>query len=177
MEPQLIQKDQMTFIGLEYFGPLTGEGWTAENAVGQIWKRFGEIWDKRKDVIEAKIIKPEIGYELMIWNEGEFQETKNFYIFVGSEIDPKQLFTLPMEMVVRVLPACTYAFFTARGRNITRWEDDFYKQWLPESGYKLGSIYDYSFQIQAYEEGRFKGLGDLLEESEVDVLIPVEKKS
>jgi len=33
----------------------------------------------------------------------------------------------------------------------------------------------YHFQIQAYEEGRFKGLGDLLEESEIDVYIPVEK--
>ncbi|MGD2157252.1 MAG: GyrI-like domain-containing protein [Anaerolineales bacterium] len=177
MKPQIIQREQMTFLGLEYYGPLSGEGWSAGNAVGQLWQRYGVIWDKRKDVVEGKVIKPEFGYELMIWNENEFQDTKNFYIFVGAEIDPGQLTDLPLEMVVRVLPASTYASFTVKGENITKWEDKFYKEWLPVSGYQLAYFNDYNLQIQAYEAGRFKGLGDLIEQSEVDVLIPIEKTS
>jgi predicted transcriptional regulator YdeE len=173
----MIQREQVTLLGLEYYGPLTGEGWSAGNAVGQLWQRFGNIWDRHKDVIKDKIIKPEIGYELMVWNETEFQDTKNFYIYVGAEIDPDQLADLPLEMVVRVLPGGSYASFTVKGEKITTWEDEFYKNWLPESGYQLKSYHDYNFQIQAYEAGRFKGLGDLLEESEIDILIPIHRIS
>ena len=39
----------------------------------------------------------------------------------------------------------------------------------------MAVIHDYSFQIQAYEQGRFKGAGKQLAESEIDVYVPVVK--
>ncbi|MEW6716854.1 MAG: GyrI-like domain-containing protein [Chloroflexota bacterium] len=96
-------------------------------------------------------------------------------MFVGVEIDPGKLEGLPLEMVLRVLPSGKYAFFTPKGKEIHGWEKAFYQEWLPKSGYRLAVFHEYSFQIQAYEERRFKGTGELLEASEIDVYIPIEK--
>ena len=82
---------------------------------------------------------------------------------------------LPLEFVVRFLPGGTFALLTAKGPEITSWEGDFYGQWLPSSGYQLAAFRDLNFQIQAYEAGRFKGAGDQLQESELDVYVPIEK--
>ena len=91
--------------------------------------------------------------------------------FVGVEVD--HLEEVPLELFGKVLPAGTYAYFTPKGKEITTWEDDFYKGWLIKSGYQLSAVGNYSFQVQCYEDDRFKGV-DNLEESEIDVYIPIE---
>lgn len=80
---------------------------------------------------------------------------------------------LPLELVGKVLPGGVFAHAVPRGKQITTWEKTLYDEWLPESGYKLAPIGDYHYQLQVYEEGRFKGVGDLLEESEIDVYVPI----
>ena len=173
MEPTIISKEKMMFIGLEYYGSLSGEGWSSENTIGRLWQRFNKAWTSNKEILLGKLVKPEIGYEISVWNEAEFQETKNFHVFVGSQIDPEQLDDLPLEMVLRFLPESIYAFTTPKGDQIASWENDLYEEWLPGSGYKLAEINGHNYQIQAYEEGRFKGPGEALAESEIDVYVPV----
>jgi predicted transcriptional regulator YdeE len=174
MQPEIITMGTMYFIGLEFYGSLAGEGWTSENTIGKLWQRFNTVWTRNEKGLLSKLIRPEIGYEISVWNETEFQEEKKFYIFVGSQIDPEQLEELPLEMVLRVLPENQYAFTTPAGDQINIWEQELYEKWMPGSGYKLVEINGYSYQIQAYEEGRFKGSGEKLAESEIDVFVPVE---
>jgi AraC family transcriptional regulator len=117
-------------------------------------------------------VNPAIGCEISIWNEEELQESKCFYVFVGIEVE--QLDGMPLEVVGKVLPPSTYARLTPKGQEITTWEGTFYEEWLPGSGFQLAAHGGYHFQIQTYEEGRFKGLGELIAESEIDVYVPVE---
>jgi len=173
MQVEFVEKGTMALAGMSYYGPLTGEGWSRENPIGQLWERFNQFFDRSPSFSQHQAVNPGIGYEISIWNEEELQASKSFYLFVGVEV--AQLEEMPLELVGKVLPAGTYAHLTPKGREITTWERAFYDEWLPGSGYELAARGGYHFQIQAYEEGRFKGLGDLIEESEIDVYIPVEK--
>lgn len=175
MQVQFVERGSITLAGMCYYGSLTGEGWSRENPIGQLWDRFNRFFDKTPGFSEVHAVNPAIGYEISIWNEEELQESKCFYLFVGVEVD--QFDGMPLELVGKVLPASTYAHLTPKGQDITTWESAFYDDWLPGSGFQLLAYGDYHFQIQAYEEGRFKGLGEMLEESEIDVYIPVEKAS
>ena len=175
MQVEFVERGPITLAGMSYYGPLTGEGWSQENPIGQLWQRFNRFFDKTPAFSEAHAVSPGIGYELNIWNEEEYQETKCFHVFVGVQVD--QLDEMPLQVVGKVLPAGLYAHLNPKGKEIASWERTFYEEWLPGSGYRVRDFGDYQFQIQAYEEGRFHGLGDLLEESEIDVYVPVKKVS
>ena len=173
MNVQIVEREAITYAGMSYYGPLTGEGWSSENPIGQLWQRFNSFFDDTPAFSQEQAVNPGIGYEISIWSEDELQESKSFYVFVGVEVH--DLAGIHPKLVGKVLPATTYAHFTPRGKEITTWERRFYEEWLPASEFRLQAYSNYHFQIQAYEEGRFKGLGDLLEESEIDVYIPVER--
>lgn len=171
MEPKILEKSEMTLAGMSYFGPIGGEGWSHENQIGKLWQRFNSFCETKWSLIEDHVINPKVGYEVSVWNDQEFEETKSVFVYVGVEVEGLE--ELPLELVFKVLPASTYAKLTPKGKRITTWENGFYQGWLPKSGYQLASYHDYHFQIQAYEDGRFKGLGEQLEESEIDVYVPV----
>lgn len=173
MSVQIVKREATTFAGMSYYGPLTGEGWSRENPIGQWWQRFNRFFDETPAFSQEHAAKPGIGYEISIWSEDELEESKSFYVFVGVEV--RQLDGMPPQLVGKALPTTTYAHLTPRGKEIATWERTVYEKWLPASEFHLQSYGDYQFQIQAYEEGRFKGLGDLLEDSEIDVYRPVEK--
>lgn len=175
MQVEFVERGPIALAGMSYYGPLTGEGWSRENPIGQLWERFNQFFDSTPAFSNTRVMSPGIGYEIGIWNEEEYQESKCFYVFVGVEVDQSD--DMPLELVGKVLPAGTYAHLIPRGREIATWERDFYEGWLPGSGYRVQAQGNYQFQIQAYEEGRFHGLGDMLEESEIDVYIPIEKVS
>ncbi|MCK4693786.1 MAG: GyrI-like domain-containing protein [Anaerolineales bacterium] len=171
MDPEILERGKMNLVGMTYYGPIGGAGWSEENQIGKLWQRFNKFCETKWGSIEDRAINPKLGYEVSIWNEDEFKETGGFCIFVGVEVD--HLEEVPLELFGKVLPAGTYAYFTPKGKEITTWEDDFYKGWLIKSGYQLSAVGNYSFQVQCYEDGRFKGV-DNLEESEIDVYIPIE---
>ena len=173
MQVEFVERGPITLAGMSYYGPLTGKGWSRDNPIGQLWQRFNQFFDRTPAFAESRVVSPGIGYEVGIWNEKEFQESKCFYVFVGVEVE--RLDGMPLELVGKVLPAGTHAHITPRGKEISTWEHTFYEEWLSGSGYRVQAHDDYQFQIQAYEEGRFHGLGDKLEESEIDVYVPVEK--
>jgi predicted transcriptional regulator YdeE len=173
MEPDIVEKDRMTLVGMVYYGRIGGEGWSEENMIGQLWSRFNRFCETKWSLIEEHVLNPKVGFEVTIWNEQELQETKCITVFVGVEVD--QLKEMPLELVAKSLPAGTYAHLTPQGEQIETWEKALYDEWLPQSGYRLASYADVHFQMLAYEEGRFKGVGDLLAESEIDVTVPLVK--
>jgi len=171
VDPKILERGKMNLVGMTHYGPIGGEGWSEENQIGKLWQRFNKFCEMKWVSIEDRVINPKLGYEVSIWNEDEFKETGDFCIFVGVEVE--QLEEVPLELFGKILPAGTYAYFTLKGKEITSWEDDFYKGWLTKSGYQLSAVGNYSFQVQCYDEDRFRGV-DNLEESEIDIYIPIE---
>jgi len=164
MEPKIIEKEKIVLVGMVFYGdPFKNQaGWSQENEIGKLWKRF---------VAKEKTIKNRVengGYEVHIEPE-EYKETKNYYVFVGVEVEKVE--KLPLEMFTKILPASKYAVFTLKGKEITsNWQNKIYKEWLPQSGYEEA----HKFLIECYDD-RFKGIDN--SESELDIYVPIKQAS
>ena len=172
---KIVERDDILLIGLEYYGSLQGEGRNENNSIGHLWNRWKKFTKEYGHLIEGKVVNPRIGYEIAAWNEEEYENTGQFYMFVGVELQIiEEVF--PLQLVVRRMPGGPCAEFTIKGKAIQAWENVFYHKWLPESGYRCAKFDGYSYQMQAYENGRFKGINqDKLLDSEIDVTIPIER--
>lgn len=167
MEPRFVTKDSMILVGFSFYGdPLRlSPGWTEENEIGRLWQRFMAYMAQHGQALQAALAEPGVGYEVHVYDE-DTQTTGEFEVFVGVELTVARL--APLEMVLKVLPATTYAVFALEGEAIVGdWPLDIYGKWLPSSGYELA----HQFHIQ-YHDGRFQGL-DRLAESSLDVYVPV----
>lgn len=162
-KPELTEERQITLVGLDYHGDIfqQGEAWSTENAVGRLWQRFNGFYEKKKDTI--KHLASEAGYELWVDLEGE--AGWDHYIFVGVAVS--KLEDMPLELVVRPLPATRYAIFTLKGEEIrSNWPEKLL-DWVAGAG--LEQSYTYIFEY--YDPQRFKGMDD--PEAELDVYVPV----
>lgn len=170
MDVEIIEREPMRLAGVSYYGPMTGEGWSKDNPIGQLWTRFVEFWNAKVGLLEGRMVNKDIHYEVHIWNQVQFDESGVFRTFVGVEVE--SLDDLPLELEGKYLPATKYAKVTARGEEIKTWES----QWtevLPPDKYKLAKYDGMEYLIQCYDE-RFKGLENI-PESEMDILVPLEK--
>lgn len=167
MEPRIIERGRIFLAGVSFFGdPFTSAGWTEENEIGRLWKRLESYL--AQNAAQLKNVKDfKVGYE--VW--GTDQETASkgeFDIFAGLEIETPD--DVPVELLVKFLPATQYAVFTLEGEQISSdWPRLIYQEWLPTSGYEVA----YQYNFQRYDE-RFKGL-DRMEESVIDVYVPVKQ--
>lgn len=112
MKPKIIDKEQMALVGMVFYGDPFKEkgGWSQENEIGKLWKRF---------MAKEKQVKNRIGkgaFEVHIGTE-EYEKTKNYYVFVGVEVE--KIDKLPPEMFAKILPPAKYAVFTLKGKEIT----------------------------------------------------------
>lgn len=78
MEPKIIDKEQITLVGMIFYGNPFKEqsGWSQENEIGKLWKRF---------MTKEKTIENRVGngaYEVHIEPE-EYEETKNSMCLLG----------------------------------------------------------------------------------------------
>jgi len=165
MKHKITANRKTILVGMDFYGNPYQEagGWSAQNAIGQLWQRFNSFYQKKKNAIEHLV--SESGYELWVDFEGE-DNTKNSYIFVGVEVE--ELNDLPLELVARILPETRYAVFTLKGNEIkSDWPTRVTKQWLPEAGLEQS----FTFIIEYYDSQRFRGLED--KDSELDICVPV----
>ncbi len=169
MKPKIVDLDRIILAGVSFYGdPFeTSNVWTAENQIGRLWQRFMTCLEKRRPDMGSGI-KKDVGYEVHIRGE-ETEETGFYEVFVGVEVLEAE--KIPVDLLVKVLPKSTYAVFTMRGVQIMNDWDDGIGQWLKQRGFKVAA----PFMFQLYDE-RFKGM-DLIEESEVDFYIPIEKEA
>lgn len=167
MQPTIVQKDEITLVGMSFYGdPFeTSAGWTEENQIGQLWQRLMAYLAEHSNKIQHPV-PVQASYEVHIY--GPETMTKGlFEVFIGIAVE--QLAAVPVDLLVKILPATEYAVFTLQGAQIsTDWHLEI-EQWITEAGYK-GS---HPFSFQYYDE-RFKGL-DKIEESQLDVYMPVQK--
>jgi AraC family transcriptional regulator len=161
----IISKKKITLVGMDFYGNPYKDagGWSTENAIGRLWKRFSAFYDKKKSLI--KHLESESGYELWIDFDGK-EDPKDDYIFVGVAV--KKIQDLPLEMVARVLPETKYAVFTLKGSEIkSDWPSKAATQWLTE----IGLTRSYPYIIEYYDSQRFKGLES--QDAELDIYVPV----
>jgi AraC family transcriptional regulator len=150
----------MDFFGNPY---EKAGGWSEQNAIGQLWKRFENFYQNKKDSIKHSV--SESGYELWIDFEEE-KETKNKYIFVGVEVET--IAPLPLELIAKILPETRYAVFTLEGKEIkSDWPNQIWNQWIPEAGMETS----FNFLIEHYDSQRFKGMDN--PDSELDIYVPI----
>jgi AraC family transcriptional regulator len=166
MEPVILECSQRILLGLGFFGdPFTRSGgWSEENEIGRLWKRFMTyLTEHPGEIGQVKIDR--VMYELHIYGK-ETQITGEFEVFVGVEVEALE--TMPLELSVKVLPPAAYAVFTLRGEQITSdWAQMIYTDWAPGSGYQVIQTHS----LQRYDE-RFKGLAQMTD-SALEVYIPV----
>jgi AraC family transcriptional regulator len=173
IEPKIIQKERMFLVGMEFYGdPFNNaEGWSQENGIGQLWKRYSTYMDDNPNLEVKNHFTSNGAYEVHV-EPKEYKETNNFYVFVGNAVS--KLEDVPPELVIKVIPPGTYAVFTLKGKKITsNWPDEIYKKWLPNSKYQEAK----KITIEFYDDERFKGLGESeIEDSELDIHIPIKPK-
>lgn len=169
MQPRIIKSSQITLVGMSFFGdPFnTHAGWDEDNQIGLLWKRLLGYFQKHPEV--AFLSQSRVWYEVHIYSE-ETREKGLFEVFVGVMCAPERLPELPPQLLVKNLPATQYAIFTFEGWQISSDWEKILENWLTGSEYQSSGTYNFQY----YDE-RFKGL-DRLEESVLDVYIPIKKK-
>jgi predicted transcriptional regulator YdeE len=165
MEPVIIQKLEINLVGMSFYGDpfdIRG-GWDEENEIGRVWTRFLKYLKENRNRI-LHITKPDVGYEVHVYDQDT--NTKGlFEVFVGVQVD--QIESVPVELLVKILPETTYAVFTFQGEAISSDWPMQIDQWITTAGYQRA--HPFSFQ---YLDERFKGV-DRIAESEIDVYMPV----
>lgn len=166
VEPTIVDLPQIVLLGLSFFGDpfKLSAGWTEENEIGRLWSRYTAFLTEHSQRIRH-VTDERVAYEVQVYSK-DTQRTGEFEVFVGTSVD--RLEEVPLELSAKILPPATYAVFALEGEQIASdWALTILTEWMPQSGYAS----DYQYSIQRYDE-RFKGL-DRLEESKLDVLIPV----
>jgi predicted transcriptional regulator YdeE len=165
MQPTIVHKDEIMLVGISFYGdPFeTSAGWTEENQIGRLWQRLMGYLAENGDAIEPRVAA-EVSYEVHVY--GPETLTKGlFEVFVGIPVS--RLEAVPIDLLVKILPAAQYAVFTFQGKQISSdWHLEI-DQWIAKAGYRQAL----PFSFQYYDE-RFKGI-DHIEESELDVYMPV----
>lgn len=170
MNPKIITKDSIILVGMSFYGdPFANSSlWSEENEIGSLWKRFMNFISSKPKAIQ-NIIHPNQCFEIHFTTD-ETHINGNREVFIGVMVE--DIHEVPLECVIKKLPKTEYAIFNIKGEKITSdWLGEIFMKWMPISRYK--SHYNYS--IQVYDD-RFKGM-DKIDESEIDVYIPIERES
>ncbi len=170
MQFRLIKMPAMRLAGMSFFGDpfKQSAGWTAENEIGRLWMRFMDFYT-RGTCLQNCDARQGVMFELHIEYDGT-QETGEYEVFVGIEVEGSA--ELPVQTVMKHLPAADYAIFTLVGEEIqSDWWREINTRWLPENNLEYAEPY----LIQYYDE-RYKGL-DQMADSVLDVYIPVRTKT
>jgi len=162
MNPKIVTEKERLVVGMSFYGdPFSqASGWSEDNEIGLLWKRFMAFDFARIKHRTA----PDAFLEIHI----ETQETAAkgiFEVFVGAQVD--KLEDVPVECVVKVLPAAQYAVFTLEGQQIVSDWSNMLRDWMVSSGY----VRSHKYFIQSYDS-RFKGM-DRIDESVLDAYIPI----
>lgn len=167
MEPRMVDKDSMILLGFSFFGDpfMMSGGWTEENEIGRLWKRFMAFFFNHQSEIKH-VVSAKVMYEMHILHE-ETKSTGEIEVFTGLEV--ARLEDVPVEMLVKILPPSTYAIFTLYGKEINSDWQKMLQGWMQETGYSSGGNYG----LQCYDE-RFKGV-DKMDESILEIMVPVKR--
>jgi len=164
MNPKIVTEKERLVVGMSFYGDPFSQafGWSEDNEIGLLWKRFMAF--------DLARIQHRTALDTFLEIHIETPETAAkgvFEVFVGVRVD--RLEDVPVECVVKVLPAAQYAVFTLEGQDIVSDWSNALRDWLSSSGYKRSLKYF----VQSYDS-RFKGM-DKIDESVLDAYIPIKR--
>ena len=164
MNPKIVTEKEWLVVGMSFYGdPFSqASGWSEDNEIGLLWKRFMAF--------DLARIQHRTALDTFLEIHIETPETAAkgvFEVFVGVRVD--RLEDVPVECVVKVLPAAQYAVFTLEGQQIVSDWSNALRDWLSSSGYTRS----HKYFVQSYDP-RFKGM-DRIDESALDAYIPVQR--
>lgn len=163
MEPRFVTKEAFKVIGMDTKFSMKN------NVIPQLWQKFmtrmGEI--KRSLNPGTALGICETACEK---NYKDFTEETEFTEIACLEVEDFEF--VPEGMVTRTIDTHEYAVFTHRGElsKLNHTYDYIYKQWLPDSGYRVGANFDF----ELYDH-RFNPMDQ--KNSEIDIYFPVKKAS
>ena len=158
MEPKIVKLGPLCLAGQPYYGNPEG------GAFGKAWERF----DTKHNPVPGRV-DPKIYYGLQVYGSEFMTEHKWTYM---PAVQVHELSDLPGLLFGKILPACTYAVFTARNGLASIGETFMqgYNSWIPNSIYEVA----YPFDFELYDDDRFHGDGP---NEEIDVYIPIKEKT
>lgn len=158
--PRIIRKDAFRIIGY---------GLDTTIRKGRNFKEIPAFWEKLGKGGFLKHLPGQKDPETLLGICLDFdEEDGSFTYIIGAEVSGED--TLPDKMIMRLIPASTYAVFTCHGeipsaiQNLVRY---IYEEWMPRSEYKRGHAADF----EVYDARSGKG-----QDAEVDIYIPIEPK-
>jgi predicted transcriptional regulator YdeE len=166
VEGKIEDRSQTLLAGLSFFGNPFAQsaGWTEENEIGRLWARFMQLRADSPESFPPPLAEGEM-YELHL-PDPRTNQTGEYEVFIGYPVGDAA--GVPLPLVTKTVPAARFARFTLAGPSIV--ESDSYQQmydWISVNG--LAPLADWMFNLY---DSRFKSM-DRLEESELDVCIPV----
>jgi predicted transcriptional regulator YdeE len=158
MEPKIVTLGPLYLVGRPYYGSPEG------GAFGQAWERFNA---EHKQITEQ--VNAGVYYGLEVYGP-EFMTAKKWSYMPAVAVS--DLANQPVTLFGKMLPACTYAVFTAQ-HGLASIPEAFmygYNTWIPASRYRVA----YPFDFELYDDARFHGDGP---NEEIDVYIPIQEKA
>jgi predicted transcriptional regulator YdeE len=167
MQPTFTHIPALLLAGMSFYGdPFdTSDVWMEENQIGRTWQRLMAYLGQHGHAIQG-IAAPGVLYEVHIYGD-ETPSNGHFEVFVGLPVE--HLENVPVELLVKILPAGEHAVFTLAGQAIAAdWAQE-----MHQAIAKAGCERSQPYTVQVYDE-RFKGL-DQLEDSVLAVYIPIRR--
>jgi len=151
MKPRIVSKPEMTLVGL-----VGCAADVSQLDICGLWERFDGHLKHIRHQVEGK------SYEIHVQEE---TTPPMHFCLVGVEVS--RIEHLPIELFIKVVPACEYAVFTHQFKD-GGFADAFKAvyDWLQKSQYTSA----YPFDIQCYDS-RFKSPDD--PDSVVEIWVPV----
>jgi predicted transcriptional regulator YdeE len=169
MEPEIVPLGPLILAGFSFYGDPFAEssGWTEENEIGRLWSRFTAYLAHHPAGLPG-VREEGVAYEVHV--ESAETATKGHQeVFIGLAVE--RATDVPVELLVKVLPAATYAVFTLSGEEIAGDWSATIGAWLSQAPYEpLGG-----YGFQRYDE-RFRGV-DQLADSTLEVYVPLKAPS
>lgn len=132
MEPEIIEKDEMKFVGPVYYG---------ENKHNEI----PEFWGKHFGKVAALSTRKGSGCFGVCFHTSEYVEKGLFHYMPAVEVENFNI--IPIEAVGKTIPKHTYAVFTHNG-NAEKLEETYkyiYGTWFPNKKYKINEDFDFEY--------------------------------
>lgn len=155
-EPEIIQKDAFTLVGVEapFIGALSPDANNFQ-VIPALWDKFinriTEVENRAGDANYGLVLTPP---------EGERSHPDELLYVAGTVVS--EVSSVPEGMVCHEVPATTYAVFIHRGPigNLPETIRFAMEVWLPRSGYRFNMIeferYDHRFSIESPQESEME---------------------
>lgn len=158
----------LNLVGMSFYGDpfAKGAGWTEENEIGRLWKRFLAFEEANPDAIKHRT-------DCGATYEGHFETAETgdkgmYEVLVG--LPCAKVEDVPWQCVAKVLPVLDYVVFTLVGDEIrSDWPTRIHTEHLPGLGFEPLL----PFILERYD-ARFKGL-DEISRSELEIYVPVKR--